>query len=109
MAMLGDKQAVNVHVGDRLRPIYWRQQAGRPAYGEAVKAMAVPYGQMRDHLIQIAGVIKDKGPDVQEKIAALVVGAELIPPASSHVKKGKPFRALMMQYLSPKPKAEDAP
>ncbi len=100
--MLGNRTAVQVHVGDRLRPIYFREQPGRPAYGEAVKAMAMPYSQMRDHLIQIEDLIKNNDPDLGRKVATLAAGAALIPSASSHIKKGKPFRSLMMQYLSPK-------
>lgn len=94
--ILGDRSAVQVHVGDRLRPIYFRQQPGKPLYAQCVKDMSVQYDTMREQLIKIAAVAPE--------IAPL---AELIPPPASFLRKGKPSRPLMLQFLSPKVKEEE--
>lgn len=105
--ILGERSAVNVHVGDRLRPIYYRQQDGKPLYAEAIKNMSTQYNQLRETLVQIQRAVTDPNArDVDGTVQRLVTGAELIPPPSSFLRKGKPSRPLMLQYLSPKTKEE---
>ena len=94
--LIGEKQAVQVHVGDRLRPIYYRQQDGKPLYAQCVKDMSVQYNTMREQLIKIAAVAPEMAPL-----------AEMIPPPTSFLRKGKPSRPLMLQFLSPKVKEEE--
>lgn len=91
--ILGERSAVQVHVDGKLRPVYYRQQDGKPMYKECVTGMSAQYNVMREKLIQL------------EQTGTLsAFGASLIPPPSSFLKKGKPSRPLMLQYLSPKPK-----
>lgn len=87
MAEMGERTAVQVPVNGELRPLYWRPQEGKPLYAEAVKAMSTQYNVMREKLIEV-----------------MASGAELIPPPSSFIKKGKPSRPLMVQYLEAKKK-----
>jgi hypothetical protein len=94
--MLGERQAAYVHIGEKLRPIYFRQQEGKPLYADAVKNMGAQYTALRDKLIKM-----------EEAGNPAATGASLIPPASSFIRKGKPSRPLMLQYLSPKVKEEE--
>lgn len=103
--LLGDKQAVQVPVDGKLRPIYWRPQEGKIAYGESFKNMAAQYNILRDRLIQIEQAIRET--DVYDGLKTLAAGAELVPVPSSFVKKGKGSRPLLLSYLSPKVKKED--
>src|ERR1035441_1568738 len=67
---------------------------------------------MRDRLIQIGELVTGKdfepsswmGMESLETVKALSTGAELIPMPETIVKKGKPVRPLMMQFLQPKEK-----
>ena len=88
MTILGDRPAARVIVDGKLRPIYFRQQDGKPKYKEAVEQMGEQFKVMRERLIQIGE------PD-----------AELIPVPSAYVKRGKPSRPLMMQYLADRKRA----
>ncbi len=99
MLMLGDKQAVQVPVGDKLRPVYFRPQAGKPLYAAAVKDMGAQYNVLRDKLIKISN-----NPEMATQLSA---GAELVPPPSSFIKTGKSSRPLLLQFLDPKAKEEE--
>ena len=60
---------------------------------------------MREELIQIRGILDDKDrPDAADLIKLIVTGAELIPMPETMIKKGKPVRPLMMQYLQERAK-----
>ncbi len=108
MLMLGDKQAVQVPVGDKLRPVYFRPQAGKPLYAQCVKDMGAQYNVLRDKLIQISTLINDPNArNVDGTLQALVAGAELVPPPSSFIKTGKSSRPLLLQFLDPKAKEEE--
>ena len=89
MAMLGDRQAVTVHVNGKLRPLYWRPEPGSVLYKDAVNGMSVQYNVMKQRLIDLKAE-----------------GAELIPPPSSYLKRGSAKRPLRMQYLNPAPRKE---
>jgi hypothetical protein len=95
--IMADRTAVQVPVGGKLRPLYFRSQEGQPAYAAAVKEMSVGYNLMREKLIQI-----EKTGDV-----GLAAGSELVPVPSTYVKRGKPFRVFRPQYLGEKPKKEE--
>ena len=90
MAMLGERQAVQVHVNGKLRPLYWRPEPGSVLYKEAVSGMSSQYNLMRQKLIELKAD-----------------GAELIPPPSSYLRRGKEKRPLRMQYLNPAPRKDD--
>lgn len=109
MTILGDRQAVQVSVDGKLRPLYWRPQEGKPLYAQAVKDMGAQYAQMRDALVQIQRVVTN--PSLRDladgTLQRLVAGAELIPPPSSYIRKGKPSRPLLMQFLSPAKKDDE--
>ncbi len=90
MTMLGDRQAVSVHVNGKLRPLYWRPEPGSVLYKEAVNGMSAQYNVMRQRLLDLKAE-----------------GADLIPPPSSYLKRGKDKRPLRMQYLNPAPRKED--
>ena len=87
--MLGDRQAVTVHVNGKLRPLYWRPEPGSVLYKDAVNGMSVQYNVMKQRLIDLKAE-----------------GAELIPPPSSYLKRGSAKRPLRMQYLNPGPRKE---
>lgn len=107
--VLGERQAAYVHVGEKLRPVYYRPQDGKPLYAEAVKNMSVAYNHMRDALIRIEGIVKsgDFSPESGRRLTQLAGGAELISPPSNFIRKGKPSRPLLLQFLSPKAKEEE--
>ena len=88
MEKLGDRTAVSVPVNGELRPLYWRQQEGKAMYKEAFVSLSAQYVAARDWLIK-----------------AGEVGAELLPMPMEMVKKGKPSKPLLCQYLEAKPKA----
>ena len=108
MSILGTRQAVQVHVDGKLRPVYFRMQDGKPLYAQAVKDMGAQYNRLRDTLIQIQKAVTDPNArDVDGAVQRLVAGAELVPLPSSFIHKGKPSRPLMMQYLSPRKKDDE--
>ena len=86
-ALLGENVGARVPVNGSLRPIYWRPQEGKPMYAEAVKSLGAQYVLMRDRLIELGAM-----------------GAELIPMPGTFIRKGKPSRPLMLQYLEKKEK-----